>query len=309
MWEYDALEMLQDFSRESLSIRSIRMFLEHFELNMYAPPESLRTALNLALVFGTHDYAFTSDDLIWLNYVGTVALCRGDNHHLFFAEINVDIDDYYVVCAAFVKLMNVVFPSNNQYVFKISDAIAFGCKRNPTTTANDNFCVTQLFAADGLLNCVYFLEEALCSEESILPNIVMQYSPQEKTYMYDEPTLKEASADYIRILQEMNSIYGVDTTQECSRYIESFTRERNHDITYKEVCAILQLVGKISSISSYDILDDAILQEQQSTDTEITQTNSSSDSNTRFDILQQYSEAALLDAELLLQEMLNKETE
>lgn len=308
MWEYDALEVLQDFSRESLSIRSIQMFLEHFELNMYTPPESLRTALNLALVYGNHDYAFTSDDLMWLNYVDTVALCHGDSHHLFFAEMNVDIDDYYVVCSAFIKLMNVVFPSNNQYVFKISNALAFGCKRHPAATADDNFCVTQLFAADGLINGVYFLEEALCFEESLLPDVVMQYSPQEKTHMYDEPTLKEVSTDYIRILREMNSIYGVDTTQEHSRYIESFAQKKACHTTYKEVCTILQFVGCISSITSYDILDDAMLQEQQKMRSEMTQANSNSESNNALDTLQQYSDEALLDAEVLLHEMLKKET-
>ena len=308
MWEYDTLELLQDFSRESLSLRSIRMFLEYFELNTYAPPESLRTALNLSLVKGNPDYAFTSDDLMWLNYANTVALCRGDSHHLFFAEINADIDDYYVVCSAFIKLMNAVFPSNNHFVFKIFNALAFGCKRSPSTTADNNFCVTQLFSADGLINGVYFLEEALCSEESLLPEVVMQYSPQEKAHMYDEPTLKEASTDYLRILHEMNSIYGVDTTQEYSRYIESFTQKEACDPTYKEVCTILQFVGRISSITSYDILDDAMLQEQQKMLSEASQANSSSDSNNAPDALQQYSEEALLDAEVLLHEMLKKET-
>ena len=100
MWEYNTLEMLQDFVREPLSMRSVRMFMEHFELNMYELPLCLRNASNLALVYGDTDYAFTSDDLMWLSCVDNVALCRGEARNLFFVDLSVDPEEYYITSAA-----------------------------------------------------------------------------------------------------------------------------------------------------------------------------------------------------------------
>lgn len=301
MWEYNTLEVLQDFTREPINMRTVHMFMEHFELTMYSAPACLRSASNLALVYGESEYSFNSDDLMWLACADTVALCGGEGRNLLFIGLNVDDDEYYVTSAAIIKIFNIVFPGNNQYIFKIGTSLAFGCKRDFKNRISNNFCVTQLFEHAHLKECVYFLEEALLSTEESLPDVVMQYSPQEK--MPDQKTKRknEASLDYLRILREINSIYGIDTTKEYTRYIESFAQAQNNKLTYSDTCAILHYVGEQKTVSSYDILEDAIEQEEKS----------HNDIHNRIVIppvlgndTLSFSPEAYEDAELLLKEML-----
>lgn len=301
MWEYNTLEMLQDFVREPLSMRTVRMFMEHFELNMYELPLCLRNASNLALVYGETDYAFTSDDLMWLSCVDNVALCRGEERNLFFVDLSVDPEEYYITSAAAIKIFNIVFPGNNQYIFKTGKALASGCKRNFSSNIANNFCVTQLFTFDELKEYVYFFEEALLSDEEALPYLVMQYSPQERLPEKVSNKQREASLDYMRFLRELNAVYGVDTSKEYARYVESFTQAQSETVTYSDVCAILHFVGESKDTSSYDVLEDALEQ----------MADSSANNRTRTVIeyiidndMTDFSPEAFEDAELMLKEML-----
>ena len=301
MWEYNTLEMLQDFVREPLSMRTVRMFMEHFELNMYELPLCLRNASNLALVYGETDYAFTSDDLMWLSCVDNVALCRGEERNLFFVDLSVDPEEYYITSAAAIKIFNIVFPGNNQYIFKTGKALASGCKRNFSSNIANNFCVTQLFTFDELKEYVYFFEEALLSDEEALPYLVMQYSPQERLPEKVSNKQREASLDYMRFLRELNAVYGVDTSKEYARYVESFTQAQSETVTYSDVCAILHFVGESKDTSSYDVLEDALEQ----------MADSSTNNRTRTVIeyiidndMTDFSPEAFEDAELMLKEML-----
>ena len=303
MWEYNTLEMLQDFVREPISMRTVRMFREHFELNMYELPLCLRNASNLALVYGDTDYAFTSDDLMWLSCVDNVALCRGEERNLFFVDLSVDPEEYYITSAAAIKIFNSVFPGNNQYIFKAGNALASGCKRDFFSNTPNNFCVTQLFTFDDLKEYVYFFEEALLSDEEALPYLVMQYSPQERLPEKVSNKQREASLDYMRFLRELNAVYGVDTSKEYARYIESFTQAQSETATYSDVCAILHYVGESKDTSSYDVLEDALEQ----------MTESSSNNRTRTVIeyildndATDFSPEAFEDAEKMLKEMLGR---
>ena len=303
MWEYNTLEMLQDFVREPLSMRTVRMFMEHFELNMYELPLCLRNASNLALVYGDADYAFTSDDLMWLSCIDNVALCRGEERNLFFVNLLVDPEEYYITSAAAIKIFNIVFPGNNQYIFKAGDALASGCKRDFFSNTANNFCVTQLFTFDELKEYVYFFEEALLSDEEALPYLVMQYSPQERLPEKVSNKQREASLDYMRFLRELNAVYGVDTSKEYARYVESFTQAQSEMATYSDVCAILHYVGESKDTSSYDVLEDALEK----------MTESSSNNRTRTVIeyildndATDFSPEAFEDAERMLKEMLGR---
>lgn len=301
MWEYNTLEMLQDFVREPLSMYTVRMFMEHFELNMYELPLCLRNASNLALVYGDTDYAFTSDDLMWLSCVDSVALCRGEERNLFFVDLSIDPEEYYITSAAAIKIFNSVFPGNNQYIFKAGKALASGCKRDFFSNIPNNFCVTQLFTFDALKEYVYFFEEALLSDEEALPYLVMQYSPQERLPEKVSNKQREASLDYMRFLRELNAVYGVDTSKEYARYVESFTQTQSEMATYSDVCAILHYVGESKDTSSYDVLEDALEQ----------MADSSSNNRTRTVIeyildndATDFSPEAFENAELMLKEML-----
>lgn len=304
MWEYNTLEMLQDFVREPLSMYTVRMFMEHFELNMYELPLCLRNASNLALVYGDTDYAFTSDDLMWLFCVDNVALCRGEERNLFFVDLSVDPEEYYITSAAAIKIFNVVFPGNNQYIFKAGKALASGCKRDFLSNIANNFCVTQLFTFDELKEYVYFFEEALLSDEEALPYLVMQYSPQERLPEKVSNKQREASLDYMRFLRELNTVYGVDTSKEYARYVESFTQLQDTNFSYTDVCTILHFVGEQGEMSSYDILADAMDQEYL-----VLKPMESFNpvSTEETDFLLQYSEDAFMDAEQLLNEMLKRD--
>lgn len=303
MWEYNTLEMLQDFVREPLSMRTVRMFMEHFELNMYELPLCLKNASNLALVYGETDYAFTSDDLMWLSCVENVALCRGEERNLFVVDLSVDPEEYYITSAAAIKIFNIVFPGNNQYIFKAGKALASGCKRDFSSNIANNFCVTQLFAFDELKEYVYFFEEALLSDEEALPYLVMQYSPQERLPEKVSNKQREASLDYMRFLRELNAVYGVDTSKEYARYVESFTQAQSEMMTYSDVCAILHFVGESKDTSSYDVLEDALEQ----------MADSSANNRTRTVIeyiidndMTDFSPEAFEDAEKMLKEMLDR---
>jgi hypothetical protein len=303
MWEYNTLEMLQDFVREPLSMYTVRMFMEHFELNMYELPLCLRNASNLALVYGDTDYAFTSDDLMWLSCADSVALCRGEERNLFFVDLSVDPEEYYITSAAAIKIFNSVFPGNNQYIFKAGKALASGCKRDFFSNIPNNFCVTQLFTFDALKEYVYFFEEALLSDEEALPYLVMQYSPQERLPEKVSNKQREASLDYMRFLRELNAVYGVDTSKEYARYVESFTQAQSEMATYSDVCAILHYVGESKDTSSYDVLEDALEQ----------MADSSSNNRTRTVIeyildndATDFSPEAFEDAERMLKEMLGR---
>ena len=303
MWEYNTLEMLQDFVREPLSMYTVRMFMEHFELNMYELPLCLRNASNLALVYGDTDYAFTSDDLMWLSCVDSVALCRGEERNLFFVDLSVDPEEYYITSAAAIKIFNSVFPGNNQYIFKAGKALASGCKRDFFSNIPNNFCVTQLFTFDALKEYVYFFEEALLSDEEALPYLVMQYSPQERLPEKVSNKQREASLDYMRFLRELNAVYGVDTSKEYARYVESFTQAQSEMATYSDVCAILHYVGESKDTSSYDVLEDALEQ----------MADSSSNNRTRTVIeyildndATDFSPEAFEDAERMLKEVLGR---
>lgn len=303
MWEYNTLEMLQDFVREPLSMYTVRMFMEHFELNMYELPLCLRNASNLALVYGDTDYAFTSDDLMWLSCVDSVALCRGEERNLFFVDLSADPEEYYITSAAAIKIFNIVFPGNNQYIFKAGKALASGCKRDFFSNIANNFCVTQLFTFDELKEYVYFFEEALLSNEEALPYLVMQYSPQERLPEKVSNKQREASLDYMRFLRELNAVYGVDTSKEYARYVESFAQTQSEMVTYSDVCAILHYVGESKDTSSYDVLEDALEQMAESSSNNRTRTvieyildNDATD----------FSPEAFEDAERMLKEMLGR---
>ena len=303
MWEYDTLELLQDFVREPLSIRTIRMFMDHFELNIYELPIYLRSATNLALVCSDTDYAITSEDLMWLSCIDNVALCRGEDRNLFFSNLTVDPEEYYIACAAAIKIFNILFPGNNQYIFKVGNALASGCKRDFSNHTTNNFCVTQLFAYEELKEYVYFLEEALLSDEEALPYLVMQYSPQERLFEKVSNRLREISLDYITVLQEINSAYGIDISKEYTRYIESFTQSLNATITYADACAILHYVGTDMQTSSYDVLEDALNQANRSPNSDSTSVPIEHIINDDSMI---FSQEAFDDAEKMLKEMLDR---
>lgn len=303
MWEYSTLEVLQDYVRTPMQIDTIQVVMDHFGLNMYQSADHIRTASNLALVYGDQEYTFSSDDLVWLSCCDAVALCRGEYRNLFFAEMNVEEEDYYITCSAIIKLFNCIFPGNNQYIFKIRSGLAFGCKRNIEKNCRNNFCVTQLFEGEGLKECVYFLEEALLSDEYSLPYAVMEYSPQERMTEYKASKQSEASLDYIRFLREVQSIYGIDTSREYTRYVDSFTQAQGQrGLSYLDVCALLQYIGESSDQSSYDILSDALAQE------ELTKNigNFGTVVDPADDLPLGYSPEVLMDAERLLKEMLKK---
>lgn len=137
------------------------------------------------------------------------------------------------------------------------------------------------------------------------PIIVMQYSPQEKYPEFQTREKTEASLDYIRCLRELNDIYGIDTAKEYARYVESFSQlQTGSQLTYQDVCTILQFVGEEKKLSAYDILSDTITQAES---VKKFMENASDDLDDSGELTLGYSQDALTDAERLLKEMLKKD--
>ena len=79
------------------------------------------------------------------------------NRYVF--EMDCDEEDYYICCAAIIKIYNVVFREQSVFVFKLKDAFAVGSLRSYENNTNNNFCVSALIHAIDVSDNAYFLDE------------------------------------------------------------------------------------------------------------------------------------------------------
>ena len=160
LWELNMQELIQDFTGDELTVATAEVFLKGIGFNEIEISSLPTSAERMLLVHANTDYAFTSDDLSWLSLAQKVitALWEGSIKTYVF-EMDCDEEDYYICCAAIIKIYNVVFREQSVFVFKRKDAFAVGSLRSYENNTNNNFCVSALIHAIDVSDNAYFLDE------------------------------------------------------------------------------------------------------------------------------------------------------
>lgn len=315
-WSMDVRESIIDFVQSEFSSltaeRAAKEIGYQIHNQLYAPVNAAR----LILVYSQSDYTFTSSDLLWLNDVEMVLSYKiSDNESLFFIDMSCGEQDYYISCAAIVKIFNIAFSTRNVFVFRICDSIALGMARDLLNKIDNNFVITGLVNSCNYSEYVGFFEELSCCSLQELPMIIRDYSPAERLpdLCYDKYNI---DPEYITFLDEFQSFYGVDTTTEKRRYYYSFIdNDENYEendtsqyvrISYQEACSALRFVANDNeNRSSYDELTTAQQAEEKSRKIS-SYPDYSSEPIGYYEIEKKYSKEAFKNAEQLLKEILGK---
>lgn len=284
-WEYDTIDFLRCFIESELDFSSIKEFLKRFELEHYELSIDVKEAKRILLVYGNSEYTFSSTDLSWISDRTKALVCNFENRNLIFVDLDSSRDTYYVSSAAFIKVFNKAFPNNNCYVFKTCGGLAVGSMRCFSMEVASNFCVTRLFQESTLNIAAEFFDEILFDKYEEVPSIIINYSPQER---YEYVRRNSASSEWDQWLDQLT----YDYPEEPIIYA-----------TYKETCGILQHVVSEDGVSSFDVLEAAMVSEQKAMDVP-TSSDEDNQTSTSFEEETEFSAEAYADAEQMLKEML-----
>ncbi len=285
-WEYDTIDFLKRFIEAELDCSSVKDFLKRFELEHYELSIDLKEAKRILLVYGNSEYTFSSIDLSWISDRTKALVCNFENRNLIFVDLDSSRDTYYVSSAAFIKMFNKAFPKNNCYVFKTCGGLAVGSMRCFDMDVGSNFCITQLFQESTLNLAAEFFNEIMFDKYEDIPAIIISYSPQER---YEYLQRRKEPLEWDHALYQTT----FDYPEEPIIYA-----------TYKETCGILQHVVSEDSVSSFDVLEAAMISEQKAMGVP-TSSDEDNQTSTSFEEEAGFSAEAYADAEQMLKEMLN----
>lgn len=299
--ELDALEAFEEFIDEELSCESAETFLDGLGYDSFQLRFSPSDAKHLILLHSFTDYSFSSAELSWIESAKNVLLYTlPDDKAFVFVEMNCGIDTYYRYCAAVVKVLNVAFPNDNIYFFKVDSYVAIGTARYSGTTSINSFAVTGLIDYDNAIRHLDLLR-ALCDDDyDEISSIVAYDSPQETYYGRDYDKRLDLFDDG-QFWGEMRSFYGIDTKiadEENNHYTESF------EFVNKE------LMG-IAEPKSDDLNDEETWLDDEVDDTESDLKTNKEFAKADHDIpdnalAEVFSKEAYENAEIMLREMQNK---
>jgi hypothetical protein len=312
----DIFDLLDSFSEHNMEPASFVRFVEAFGWGNVVAEPIMRTASSYATICCETDYSFSSEDFSWLETIIDVCEAYIDqNRYIVGVELENDCTNYYLACAAIVKILGHVRHGNCLFVFRLTGGIAFGSRRNFSSIETNDFCVSRFIPTprDGHDNDEEF-EEFISELDDIewdeLPQLIIESSPHEKAEKPSNFDRERYDPEYIVFLQEFASMYGVDTSRQADEYTRSFEENGEPiDITYRDAAFILERIG-VDTGSSYDILDAANEAEQLSKRLQLTEGTETegSLSEAADTIIRQYSEEAFEDAELLLKEIMKQST-
>lgn len=299
----DAIEELTSGELNPLTVKKTLIGIGYGECNkLYAPT----SATHLLLVHSQSEYHFTSNDLEWLKCAETIFSYETDDGELiFFVEMTCNVDDYYVSCAAVVKLFNVAFPTDNLFVFRISENVAFGIARELDRRIPNNFAVTGLinrFNMNRYEELIYdFSSTSICD----LSQLIISCSPQE---YYEERNYDSThkNPDYLAFLDEFEAFYGVDTALEKARFLEE-TPVRRATWNYKTASEELKKIAEDNLISSYEDWDAAKTEEEKTRHVLQVPDVEEDEFRSLDEAILDFSKEAFNDAEQMLKEMLGKD--
>lgn len=301
--EFDLIESIADFTERPFSADSALGLMDSLglgEVFIVSGPVSID---KLLFVYAHSDYAFTTDDLSWIAIAGDVVTANNENGiKLYSIELKCDEEEYYLCCAAIIKLFNIVLPNKNLYIFKVGSSFAIGSPRSFSGMHSNSFCVSGLINTKNYLEQQEFLSELQFVDPHEVPEIIIRYSPQEA---YVEPIkikgIREIDPDYLQFLDEVKSFYGEDTESERQRYLSS-REEHITDIgNYRDACKLLANTAEADNSSSYDELEKAETAERRASSLKLKEYSRSVEPNhdSLFD-------PSVPDADEVLKEILEK---
>lgn len=305
-------EIMMDFIDADFSSRAAEQALDAIAYGAYNEMYAPSSAARLVLVHSESDYTFTSDDLSWLSVAQNVLsykLSELEDTAVFFLDMGCSAEDYYVSCAAVIKVFSIAFPGNNLFVFKVDNKIALGSKRDFKNSIKNNFAISGLFSERTVENYEDFLESLEFADLYEIPTVIIQYSPQEKEIErnYDKNLI---DPDYISFLSEFQSIYGVDTSRERYRCLFEYPiNDRQATDTYHSAASELAGIADEQMTSSYEELDMAQKAEEKAISIKFISEESNSSIGPLEEQMPEFSEEAFMNAEQMLKEMLGKEDE
>ena len=305
-------EVMLDFIDADFSSEAAEQVLDKIAYGAYNEMYAPSSAARLVLVHSESDYAFTSDDLSWLSVAQNVLsynLSESDDTALFFLDMACNTEDYYVCCAAVIKVFSIAFPGNNLFVFKVDNKIAIGSKRDFENSLKNNFAISGLFSERTIDEFEGFFESLEIADLYEIPSVIIQYSPQEKETErnYDK---NQIDPDYISFLSEFQSVYGVDTSRERYRCLSEYTvNDLQVTDTYHSAEIELDGIADEQMTSSYEELDMAQKAEEKALSIKFLSGDGNSSIGPLEEQIPEFSEEAFMDAEQMLKEMLGKDDE
>lgn len=303
LWELNMQELIQDFTGDELTIATAEVFLKGIGFNAIEISSLPTSAERMLLVHANTDYAFASDDLSWLSLAPKVitALWEGSTKTYVF-EMDCDEEDYYICCAAIIKIYNVVFKEKSVFVFKFKDAFAVGSLRSYENETENNFCVSALIHATDVPKYANFLDELPYTELDEIPPLIISGSPQEEAITPSKYYRGQAvDSNYLSFLDEVEVFYGASTQKEKNRYLSTDNEQRQQIETYKETCKRLGSIAADDGITSLEVLEEA--EHMESHAAHIFKTNGTTDNHESSKKL--YPDE-FVDADKLLKEILNR---
>lgn len=307
LWEAELKEAIQDFVEADLTFYSVSSFSCQLGVFISKQFHEPMPAARLALVHGNQDYLASIDEIGWIDDISCVVSCLDSSGHIIFAfDLDCDLEDYYIRCAAIVKIFNIAFEGNNFFIFKTREAVVLGCKRKQANI-KDNFCVSQPLISGKLSHTLLgMVSELLQSELEEFGDIIDEYA---STAAYEEEEEVPVSLESIEDTDDLEAvfqrIYGFDYQDEEDR-ARQLRREFGGDIRnpYEEARQELRYVGDLSSASSYDELEYA-RQAQERAEKVKWGENSDEGSSEQVDPWDgRFSRAAYGNAEIMLQEIM-----
>ena len=307
LWEAELKETIQDFIETDLSFFSVSSFACQFGVFINKPFHEPMPATRLVLVHGNQDYLASIDEISWIDDISCVVSCLDSSGHIIFAyDLDCDLEDYYIRCAAIIKIFNIAFEGNNLFIFKTKDAVILGCKRKQTKI-KDNFCVSRPLIPGKLShNTLGMISELLQSEVEEFGDIIDEYtSAAAYEEEEEEPISLESIEDTDDLEVVFQRIYGFDYQDEEDR-ARQLRREFGGDVRnpYEEARHELRNVGNDSFASSYDELEQAKQAQERAEKDKWGENIVESSSETEETLDGRFSHAAFSNAEIMLQEIL-----
>lgn len=312
----DIFEILNSFSERNLEPASLVQLIESMGWGDVVTKPIVRTATSYATICCETDYEFSSEDYSWLeNAIWICEVQIDSQRHVVEVDLDYDSDNFYLMCAALVKILNHVKVGNCLFLFKLVDGMVFGSRRSFDNLNTSDFCIS-CFIPNDLDYCKVdesvekFLLSLEVAEWDEIPLLIIESSPQEKSEKSNPYDYVKFDSEYVTFLREISTIYSIDTSRQVDEYNNSF--KENYapiDITYKDAVILLAQIG-IERNSSYDILNAANKAEEVSSQLLLKDDIKAETPlpNTAEEIIQQYSEEAFENVELLLTEMLKRDT-
>ncbi len=296
-------DILQTMADANLSHEQIKMLVYLLGIGEYSPVFAPMTAERMLFIHSNVDYNFTAKELNWLTF--TSEMLKGQTEtgiNIFAFEMSCSSDDYYIPSAALIKIFNVAFPGDNLFIFKVGQKFSIGCKRTFLSEPPNNFCICALLGED-TLDFMDALIGELSYATTIIdyPPVLLAFSPQESSF---QKSIDQSrfNPDYLLFLDEIQSMYGIDTSSEKEHYIASFSDEKNQSVSYRAACDILYDIAIGEEISSFDFLDAAMVAEERALRQRIMPDDL--DDFNSGNTLPEFSEEAYQNAEVMLNEML-----